>query len=133
MAVQKKRPSMLMQGASEAKKAEQEAALMRMNEEMNTSTPSEDGSRVGREKVQKPKTKAQRIKDKRPLQVSVHFTQDEKFAMEDARTLAKRMGIADATVEDFVHGVVVAGLRSIKDNGELLKMIISEDENLRIS
>lgn len=129
MATQKKkRPSMLQQAQGEAEAAEKEAARLRMKAEMTSITPVAPEA----ESTRKPKSKAQQIKERRPLQVSIHFTQEEKYAMEDAKTLAKRMGIADATVEDFVHGLVVAGLRSIEGNPELVKRIMEEDGTLTI-
>lgn len=125
MAVQKKRPSMLQQAQRDAAASEKEAALHRMKAEMTN--PAETPQKP------KQKSKAQQIKDRRPLQVSIHFTQDEKFAMEDARTLAKRMGIADATVEDFIHGLVVLGLKTIEGNQDMLRRIMTEDDSLIIS
>lgn len=130
MAVQKKHTSMLQQGAMEAQKAEREAARLRMKEQMQSGvgqTPTTPAPTA------KKKSKAQQIKERRPMQVSIHFTQEEKYALEDAKTTAKRLGIPDATVEDFIHGLVVAGLRDIKSNNELLKAIISENANIAIS
>lgn len=128
MATPKKRPSMLQQAQNEAEAAEKEAARLRMKQEMTSSALTSQEAAVQKIK----KTKAQQIKDRRPLQVSIHFTQEEKYAMEDAKTLAKRMGIADATVEDFVHGLVVAGLKSISEDPELVKKIMNEDASVRV-
>jgi len=124
MAIQKKR---ILTGVEEATKAEREAARLRMKEEMQGGGVTETVPKA------KDKSKAKQIKELRPKQVSIHFTEEEKFAMEDARTLAKRMGMTDATVEDLVHGLVVVGLRCIENDKDLLKRIIQEDDNLIIS
>lgn len=76
---------------------------------------SEEMSRIGEEllrqmKGKKAKTKAQTIAERRPLQVSIHFTLEEKKHLEDCKFKLKLKGYNKASVEDIVHEAVLQWL-----------------------
>lgn len=60
--------------------------------------------------VKKPKTKAQTIAERRPMQVSIHFTLEEKKQLEDCKFKLKLKGYNKASVEDIVHEAVLQWL-----------------------
>jgi len=65
-------------------------------------------------------SKAKQIKQKRPLQVSIHYTAEEKNMLEMVKIKLKGKGYTKATVEDIVHEATMKWLKENYDNPKLL-------------
>lgn len=106
MAQKKDVSNILAQSEDFIKGSSEREELKRMREAASVA-PVPESDNAEYVYVKKKVTKAQKIKDLRPKQVSIHFTVDEKQQLDNMKYRRQMNGDAKATVEDIIHECVV--------------------------
>lgn len=98
--------------------AEQQASLEEMKKMMTSNTHEsrvDETTQVNeKEKKSKAQTKPQQIKERRKMQISTHYTNEEKQSIIKLKSDMIIRGIEDATAEEIVHTAVLEFLNSGK-------------------